>query len=238
MIFKIFTLFPDIFNSYLETSVLGRSLEKNLWGYEVINIRDYSNNRYKKVDDIPFGGGCGMIIQPDVIANAIDSNCDLKNTKFYYMSPRGKIFNQKMVKDILKHENIAIICGRYEGIDQRVIDEYNMEEISIGDFVLTGGELPALTMIDCCVRCINGVLGNYNSINNESFGGINNSKYDYLLEYPLYTQPRSWRNRNVPEVLVSGHHKNIENWKLQESEKITKERRPDLWKKYTNIKEK
>lgn len=234
MFVKIFTLFPEVFEPYFKTSILGRALKKELWNYEVINIRDYSKEKHKKVDDVPFGGGCGMVIQPEVVATAIDENCDTKNTKFYYMSPRGKVFNQKMVNDVLKHETIAIICGRYEGLDQRVIDEYNMEEISIGDFVLTGGELPALTFIDCCVRCIEGVLGDYNSLDSESFGGIKNSKYDNLLEYPLYTQPRIWRNREVPEVLLSGHHQNIENWKLQESEKITQKSRPDLWKKYKN----
>lgn len=229
---KIFTLFPEIFDSYLKTSILGKALEKDLWSYNLINIREYSKDRHKKVDDIPFGGGCGMIINPEVIASAIDANCDLTSTKIYYMSPRGKIFNQKKVGEILKYKNIAIICGRYEGIDQRVIDEYKIEEISIGDFVLTGGELPALTLIDCCIRCLEGVLGDFNSIDSESFGGIKNSKYDYLLEYPLYTQPRIWRGREVPPVLLSGHHKNIEKWKLEEAEKITQNRRPDLWEKY------
>lgn len=236
MHFKIFTLFPEMFDSYLTSSILGRGLKNKLWNYEVINIRDYSKERHKKVDDVPFGGGCGMIINPEVIADTIDANCNLNNTKIYYMSPRGQVFNQKKVNDILQYDNIAIICGRYEGIDQRVIDEYNIEEISIGDFVLTGGELPALTLIDCCVRCIEGVLGDFESINSESFGGIQNSKYDYLLEYPLYTQPREWRNRKVPEILLSGNHQKIEEWKLQESEKITKERRPDMWEKYIKLK--
>lgn len=236
MHFKIFTLFPEMFDSYLTSSILGRGLKNKLWSYEVINIRDYSKERHKKVDDTPFGGGCGMIINPEVIADAIDANCNLNNTKIYYMSPRGQVFNQKKVNDILQYDNIAIICGRYEGIDQRVIDEYNIEEISIGDFVLTGGELPALTLLDCCVRCIEGVLGDFESINSESFGGIKNSKYDYLLEYPLYTQPREWRNRKVPEILLSGNHQKIEEWKLQESEKITKERRPDMWEKYIKTK--
>lgn len=224
-----------MFESYLTSSILGKAKDKGLWNYEIINIRNYSKEKHKKVDDTPFGGGCGMIIEPDVIASAIDENCDSNNTKFYYMSPRGEVFNQKKVSEIIKYNNVAIVCGRYEGIDQRVIEEYNMEEISIGDFVLTGGELPALTIIDSCVRCIEGVLGDYNSLDSESFGGINNSKYDYLLEYPLYTQPRIWRNREVPEILLSGHHKNIEIWKLKESERITKERRPDLWEKYNNV---
>lgn len=231
---KILTLFPEIFDSYLKASILGKALQKGLWSYELINIRDFSKEKHKKVDDAPFGGGCGMIMDPEVIATAIDQTCDIKNTKIYYMSPRGRVFNQKKVNEIIEHKEIAIICGRYEGIDQRVIDEYNIEEISIGDFVLTGGEIPALTVIDCCVRCIEGVLGDYNSLDSESFGGIKNSKYDYLLEYPLYTQPRVWRNKEVPEVLLSGHHQKIEEWKIEESEKITKERRPDLWEKYKN----
>lgn len=231
---KILTLFPEIFDSYLKASILGKALQKGLWSYELINIRDFSKEKHKKVDDAPFGGGCGMIMDPEVIATAIDQTCDIKNTKIYYMSPRGRVFNQKKVNEIIEHKEIAIICGRYEGIDQRVIDEYNIEEISIGDFVLTGGEIPALTVIDCCVRCIEGVLGDYNSLDSESFGGIKNSKYDYLLEYPLYTQPRVWRNKEVPEVLLSGHHQKIEEWKMEESEKITKERRPDLWEKYKN----
>lgn len=232
MHFKIFTLFPEMFDSYLKASILGRGLKNHLWSYELINIRYYSKERHKKVDDAPFGGGCGMIIKPEVIADAIDANCNLENTKIYYMSPRGQVFNQKKVNDILKYDNVAIICGRYEGIDQRVIDEYNIEEISIGDFVLTGGELPALTIIDCCVRCIDGVLGDFESINSESFGGIKNSKYDYLLEYPLYTQPREWRGKKVPEILLSGNHQKIDEWKLSEAKKITQERRPDMWKKY------
>ncbi|HSQ97318.1 MAG TPA: tRNA (guanosine(37)-N1)-methyltransferase TrmD [Rickettsiales bacterium] len=233
---KIFTLFPEIFKDYLNTSILGKALEKKLWDYQIINIRDYSTEKHKKVDDIPFGGGCGMIMQAEPLANAIDANCDIKNTKFYYMSPRGEVFTQQKVKDIIQNKEIAIICVRYEGLDQRVIDEYDMEEISIGDFVLTGGELPALTLIDCCIRCIDGVLGNNNSLNDESFGGLEESKNNFLLEYPLYTQPRVWRNREVPEVLTSGNHKNIADWKLQKAKEITEERRKDLWEKFTNYK--
>lgn len=236
MHFKILTLFPEMFENYLTSSVLGRGLKKNLWSYELINIRDFSKEKHKKVDDTPFGGGCGMVINPEVIASTIDATCNLNTTKIYYMSPRGTLFNQKKVNDILQNKEVAIICGRYEGVDQRVIDKYNIEEISIGDFVLTGGELPALTVIDCCVRCIDGVLGDKNSIDSESFGGIKNSQYDYLLEYPLYTQPRKWRNMEVPDVLVSGNHKKIDEWKIQQSEKITKERRPDLWEKYIKTK--
>lgn len=220
---KIFTLFPEVFAPYLNSSVLGKALANGIWKYEVINIRDYAKDKHKKVDDAPFGGGCGMVIRPDVIADAIDANCNSK-TKIYFMSPRGKVFNHEKIDNILQHEEIAIICGRYEGLDQRVIDYYNMEEISIGDFVLTGGELPAMAIIDACVRFLDGTLAE-GSLEQESF--VNN-----LLEYPLYTQPREWREVEVPSVLLLGHHKNIENWKLEEAKKITRERRKDMWEKF------
>ena len=233
MNFKIFTLFPEVFDSYLQCSVLGNGIKKKIWSYQLINIRDYSKDKHKKVDDTPFGGGNGMIINAEVIATAIDNNVN-KDTKIYYLSPKGKLFSQKLVKEIIKNKDIALICGRYEGIDERVIEEYNIEEISIGDYVLTGGELPAMVLIDSCVRCLKGVLGNYDSINTESFGGLQNSVYSNLLEYPLYTQPRIWRNKEVPEVLLSGNHKNIEEWQLKKAEEITEKRRPDLWEKYNN----
>ena len=229
--FKIFTLFPEMFDGYLKTSVLGRGFEKGLWNYKLINIRDYSKEKHKKVDDTPFGGGSGMVMNAEVIANAIDNNC-ISGTKFYYMSPRGKLFNQKKVREIVQLEDVAIICGHYEGVDQRVIEEYNIEEISLGDFVLTGGELPAMCIIDACVRCIDGVLGNNESIIDESFGGLGGTCFDNLLEYPLYTKPQNWRNRTVPEVLISGNHKKIEEWRLKKAEEITKERRLDLWNEY------
>jgi tRNA (guanine37-N1)-methyltransferase len=222
---KVFTLFPDVFDIYFNTSILGRALKKNIWKYEIINIRDYTKDKHKKVDDVVFGGGSGMLLKPDVVADAIDSNCD-SNTKIYYMSPRGEVFNQEKTKEIIKYKDIAFICGRYEGLDQRVIDYYHMEELSVGDYVLTGGELPAMTIIDACIRNIDGTIEK-DSLENESFK--NN-----LLEYPQYTQPRIWRNITIPEVLISGHHKNIEKWKLSESEKITKERRKDIWEKYNN----
>ena len=232
MNFKIFTLFPNMFSSYFKESILGRALEKKIWSYQIINIRDYSRDKHHRVDDVPFGGGEGMVINPEVISSAIDSNCDVKNTKFYYMSRSGKVFTQEKIREIIEYKEIAIICGRYEGVDQRVIDEYGMEEISIGDYILTGGEIPTMALVDACVRCVKGVLGNENSLNSETFGGLKNSKYKNLLEYPLYTHPRVWRNREVPDVLLSGNHKNIDDWKLKESEKITKLRRKDLWKKY------
>ncbi|MDR2526705.1 MAG: tRNA (guanosine(37)-N1)-methyltransferase TrmD [Rickettsiales bacterium] len=220
---KIFTLFPEFFSIYLKSSILGRALEKKLWYYEIISIRDYGITKYKKVDDIPFGGGSGMILRADVIASAIDDNCD-KNTKIYYMSPRGRVFKQENTKEIIENKEISIICGRYEGIDQRVIDYYNIEELSIGDYILTGGEIPAIVIIDACVRAIDGAIEK-ESFRNESF-------MDNLLEEPLYTRPLEWREITVPDILRSGHHAKINEWKLKERENITKKRRKDMWKKY------
>jgi tRNA (guanine37-N1)-methyltransferase len=222
---KIFTLFPDMFANILSESLLGKALQKDIWSLEIINIRDYAEDKHKTVDDTPYGGGHGMIMKPDVIGKAIDANCDINNTKFYYMSPRGEVFHQKSAGEILSHKNIAILCGRYEGVDQRVIDEYKMKEISIGDYVLTGGELPAMVILDTCIRCLPNVIGDEKSLIEDSFGGIGKSEYDELLEYPLYTKPVEWRGREVPKVLISGHHKNIEEWKLSEARKITKKRR-------------
>ena len=224
---KVFTLFPSFFD-LLKESLIGKALEKNIWNLDIINIRDYSQNKHKTVDDTHYGGGAGMIMTPEAISIAIDKNCDVNKTKFYYMSPRGQIFKQEKVKEIIENKDIAIICARYEGLDQRVIDDYNMEEISIGDYVLMGGEIPALAVIEACVRCLGGVVGDKDSLSEDSFGGIEDSKFKYLLEYPLYTKPEIWRNRKVPDVLISGHHKKINEWKIKEAEKITKERRPDL----------
>ncbi|MDR3290415.1 MAG: tRNA (guanosine(37)-N1)-methyltransferase TrmD [Rickettsiales bacterium] len=215
---KIFTLFPNMFN-YLDSSILGRALEKKLWEYKLVNFREYARDKYKSVDNVPFGGGNGMIIRPDVLADAIDANCSEK-TKIYYMSPRGKVFKQEKCKEIIKHNEIAIICGRYEGLDQRVIDFYKMEELSIGDYVLTGGELPAMVIIDACVRNIEGVIQK-GSLNNESFTNGEN------LEHDLYTHPIEWRGMVVPEVLRSGHHENIRQWKERESEKMTRKRKEE-----------
>jgi len=221
---KIFTLFPDMFMSVLGESLLGKALDKNIWSLDIINIRKYATDKHNTVDDTPYGGGHGMVMKPDVIGKAIDANCDVENTKFYYMSPRGKVFHQKQVNEVLSHKNIAILCGRYEGVDQRVIDEYNMEELSIGDYVLTGGELPAMVVLDTCVRCLPNVVGDEKSLVEDSFGGAGKSDYDNLLEYPLYTKPAEWRERGIPSVLLSGHHKNIKNWKLEKAKEITKER--------------
>lgn len=221
----IFTIFPGIIQNFCFESLLGKALKNNLWTLNIINIRDYSNNKYKKVDDTPYGGEHGMIIRPDILGDSIEKNCDLNNTKIYYMTPRGKLLNQKKIKEISGLKDIAIICGRYEGIDERVIEEYNIEEISIGDFVIMGGELPALVLIEGIVRCIDGVVGNKNSILEDSFGGITENIFNNLLEYPLYTKPAIWKNRKVPDVLLSGDHKKIKEWKIEAAKNITNIRR-------------
>lgn len=228
----VFTIFPDLIKNYCDKALLGKALNSGLWNLKVVNIRDYAIDIRNTVDDTPYGGGSGMVMKPDIIANAIDSNCDSSNTKFFYMSPKGKHINQQIIKNTLKFKNIAILCGRYEGVDQRVIDEYNMEELSIGDFVLMGGELPALSFIEATVRNIPNVLHDSNSIIEDSFGGASNSDFDCLLEYPNYTKPEVWRKRRVPEVLLTGNHKEIKKWKLKSAMKITKERRLDVWQKY------
>lgn len=228
---KIFTLFPEIFPGALQFSVIGDALKNNIWNLEIINIRDFASDKRKTVDDTPYGGGAGMLIKPEVIASAIDAKInEPKKIKMIYPSPRGQLFNQKKAAKLAGEEELAIICGRYEGIDQRVIDEYNMEEISVGDYVLSGGELPAMTMIDSIVRNLSGTLGADESLNEESFGNGQGSVFDDLLEYPHYTKPQIWRDREVPEVLISGHHKNIKDWRLEQAKKITKERRKELLK--------
>lgn len=222
MHFNILTIFPEMFPGTLGEGVVGRALDKKIWSYDTVNIRDFAINDYGSVDDEQFGGGAGMVMRPDVLGNAIDSI--KKPGKIIFFSPRGKTLNQKMVHNYLKHDTITLLCGRYEGIDQRVIDEYNIEELSIGDYVLSGGEIAAQVFIDSVVRLMDNVLGGgTESTQNESFeiGG---------LEWPLYTRPSVWRGHQVPEVLLSGHHGNIERWRKQQSDEITKERRPDLIK--------
>jgi len=222
MHFNILTVFPEMFPGTLGQGVVGRAMDKGIWSYKTINIRDFAINNYGSVDDEQFGGGAGMVMRPDVLGNAIDSV--EKPGKIIFFSPRGRQLNQKIVHEFTKYDNITMICGRYEGIDQRVLDEYDIEEISIGDYVLSGGEIAAQVFIDSTVRLLDNVLGGgLESTQNESFeiGG---------LEWPLYTRPSVWRGHKVPEVLLSGHHGNIERWRKQQSDDITKERRPDLIK--------
>lgn len=228
----IFTIFPEIVTQFFSVGLLAKARNNGIWELKVVNIRDYSENSYKQVDDIAYGGGQGMVMKPDILSKAIDDNCDVENTTFFYMSPRGRVLNQQVIKEYKQLDNIAIICGRYEGIDQRAIDEYKMIEISIGDYVLMGGELPAMVFVEGLVRCLPGVVGNEKSIIEDSFGGATGNLYDNLLEYPLYTTPRIWKNRAVPDILLSGNHKKIAGWKLKQSKQITKERRIDIWEKY------
>ena len=228
----IFTIFPEIITQFFDVGLLAKARNNGIWELKVVNIRDYSENSYKQVDDIAYGGGQGMVMKPDILSKAIDDNCDMENTTFFYMSPRGEVLNQQVIKEYKQLDNIAIICGRYEGIDQRAIDEYKMIEISIGDYVLMGGELPAMVFVESMIRCLPGVVGNEKSIIEDSFGGATGNLYDNLLEYPLYTTPRIWKNRAVPDILLSGNHKKIAGWKLKQSKQITKERRIDIWEKY------
>ena len=216
----ILTLFPESFEP-LKQSIIGRAVEKNIIDINLINIRDFSKDKHKKVDDTPYGGGAGMVIRPDVVYDAYKSVYE-PNAKVIYLSPQGKTLNQNIVQSLSKEEHLILLCGHYEGIDQRVIDEINPEEISIGDYVLTGGELPAMVLIDSVSRYIQGVLKE-ESTQEESF--TNN-----LLEYPQYTRPEEFHGKKVPDVLLSGHHENIRKWREQKSLEITKQKRPDLLK--------
>ncbi len=221
MKFDVLTLFPDMFSS-LGESIIGRARENKLIEINLINIRDFSKDKHKKVDDTPYGGGAGMVIRPDVVYDAYNSIKN-KDAKVIYMSPKGKVLNQEKVKQLSNQKHLIIICGHYEGIDQRVLDEIVNEEISIGDYVLTGGELPAMVLIDSVSRYVKGVL-NDESTSEESFS--NN-----LLEYPQYTRPEEFRGKKVPEVLISGHHENIKKWREEKSIEITRNNRPDLLEK-------
>lgn len=218
MQFDVLTLFPEMFEP-LNESIIGRAKEKGLININLINIRDFSKNKHKKVDDTPYGGGAGMVMMPDVVYDAYKS-LNPKDAKVIYMSPQGQKLNQKKVVELSKEKHIILLCGHYEGIDQRVIDEIADEEISIGDYVLTGGELPAMIVIDSVSRYIEGVLKD-NSTKEESFS-------EGLLEYPQYTRPEVFNGKQVPEVLLSGHHENIDKWRREQSLKNTKKKRPDL----------
>ena len=221
MKFDVLTLFPEMFQS-LNESIIGRAKGKELIEINLINIRDFSKDKHKKVDDTPYGGGAGMVLMPDVVYDAYSSVKD-ENAKVIYLSPQGKVLNQAKVKELSKENHLILLCGHYEGIDQRVLDEIVDEEISIGDYVLTGGELPSMVLIDSVSRYVGGVL-NEDSIKEESFS--NN-----LLEYPQYTRPEEFRGKKVPEVLISGHHENIKKWREKKSLEVTKLKRPDLLEK-------
>ena len=224
---NILTLFPDLYPGPLGSSILGEARKNGKWDLNITDLKLFSEKN-KRVDDSPFGGGPGMVIKPDVIDRALLS---LKSNDFpiYYLSPRGVKLDAQISNSISKLDGMTLVCGKYEGVDERVIKHYNMIEISIGDYILSGGDLAAMVLIDSVVRCLPNVLGNPLTLNEESFT-------NHLLEYPLYTQPREWKNYKVPDVLLSGDHKKIKNWKIKQSEDITMKRRPDLWKKYLKLK--
>ena len=225
---KLFTLYPDLFPGLLDVGIYKKARENKKWNLEVIDIRDYAFDSNRKVDDTPFGGGSGMLLKPEVVAAAIDKNINSKD-KIIYLSPKGKKLDQHVIKSFSKLKNINILCGHFEGVDQRLLETRNIEEYSIGDFILSGGESASFVLIDALIRLLPGVLGNENSTLEESFE--NN-----LLEYPQYTKPREWEGKKVPEVLFSGDHAKIKGWRLSQSEAITRRQRPDLWKKYTEKK--
>lgn len=227
MNFKILTLFPELFPGPLSHSVIGAALKKKIFSIETINIRDFANNRAKTVDDKPFGGGAGMILKPDVLQRAYDFSLKKKErkTKTIYLSPSGDKLNYDKLIEINKYKNVIVICGKYEGIDSRFIQHNDIEELSVGDYVLSGGEIASFILIDACVRLIPEVLGNKNSLISESF-------QNHLLEYPQYTKPRVWESLEVPEILLNGNHEKASEWKLKKSIETTKRMRPDLYKKY------
>jgi|TARA_B100001741_G_scaffold223521_1_gene185650 tRNA (guanine37-N1)-methyltransferase len=221
---RIFTLYPDLYPGPLGEGLYGKALNEKKWNLEIVNIRDSAKDKHKTVDDAPYGGGSGMLIRPDVIANSLDQKIK-PDEKVIYLSPKGKLFNQDVAKELSKKKKLNLICGHFEGIDQRVIDTRNIEELSIGDFILSGGETAAFVVLDVILRLLPGVIGNKNSVVEETFE-------NGLLEYPQYTKPQVWEEKTVPEVLLSGDHSKIKDWRLSKSEAITRDRRPDMWQKY------
>ncbi|MCY4589613.1 MAG: tRNA (guanosine(37)-N1)-methyltransferase TrmD [Alphaproteobacteria bacterium] len=217
----VLTLFPGMFPSPLALSLAGKALDAGTWNLEVLNIRDFARDRRGTVDDAPFGGGAGMVLRPDVVDAALAA-VDGRPGRRVYLTPRGRRFDQAMARRWAGEPGVVLLCGRYEGLDQRVIDARGLEEVSLGDFVLSGGEPAALAMLDACVRLLPGVVGADDGLEEESFEND-------LLEYPLYTQPRCWNDMEVPEVLFSGHHARIRAWRRDQAERATRERRPDLW---------
>lgn len=230
MNYYVLTLFPEMVENGLNTSIIGRAQEKNLIDLNVINIRDFADNKHKKVDDYPYGGGAGMVMQPQPILSAYNSIKNNNKSRVIYLTPQGKTFNQDMAHEFAKEEELILLCGHYEGVDERVIDKIVTDEVSIGDYVLTGGELAVMVIIDAISRLVPGVLSNEDSAQTESFD--NN-----LLEYPQYTRPPEYEGLTVPKVLLSGHHKNIETWRREQSLIRTAKKRPDLLKKANLSKE-
>lgn len=229
MRFDVVTLFPELIDVYASNGIIGRALENEMFELGYVNLRDYSEDKHKKVDDYPYGGGPGMLLKPEPMFKALDA-IKKHNSYIIYLSPKGNLFNQKKAKELSEKEHIVLIAGHYEGIDQRIIDKFVDEEISMGDYVLTSGELPVLMIVDAVGRLIPGVLGSDESTVEESHS-------DSLLEYPQYTRPESYSGLDVPEILLSGHHKKIEEWRRFKAIEITLERRPDMIKNKDIIEE-
>jgi tRNA (guanine37-N1)-methyltransferase len=221
---KVFTLYPEVFPGPLSKGLYGKALSKDLWNLKIVNIRDAAEDKHKTVDDTPYGGGSGMLLKADVLAKSLDQN-KTEGERIIYLSPKGKKFDQLYAQELSKEKSVSFICGHFEGVDERILSTRNIEEISIGDYILSGGETAAFVLIDSILRLLPRVLGNENSKVDESF---ENS----LLEYPQYTKPQIWEEKGVPEVLLSGDHSKIKDWRLSQSEAITRDRRPDLWQKY------
>ena len=231
---RVLTLFPEMFPGFLGLSLAGKALENGVWALDVLDIRDFARDKHRSVDDAPFGGGAGMVMRPDVLDAALsrarargtdgapDTDRAQKTAPAIYLSPRGRLLDQALAREIAAGPGVILLCGRYEGVDQRVLDAQDIAEVSIGDYVLSGGEPAALVLLDAVVRLLPGVMGNEASPAEESFERG-------LLEYPHYTRPAEWQGRAVPEVLLSGHHDNIRRWRMAQAERITRERRPDLW---------
>ena len=221
---QVFTLYPEVFPGPLSKGLYGKALSNNLWKLKVVNIRDSADDKHKTVDDTPYGGGSGMLLKADVLAKSLDENKN-ENERILYLSPKGKKFDQNLAKELADEKSLSIICGHFEGVDERILSTRKIEEISIGDYVLSGGESAAYVVIDSILRLLPGVLGNENSKLDETFE-------NGLLEYPQYTKPQIWEEKAVPDVLLSGDHNKIKHWRLSQSEAITRDRRPDLWEKY------
>ena len=228
---RVLTIFPEMFPGPLAESLAGQALDSGLWALETVDIRDFASDKHRSVDDTPSGGGPGMVMRADVVDAALGSVMDEKpDLPAIYLSPRGKPLDQARVRQLAAGPGVVLLCGRFEGVDERVIEARGLEEVSLGDFVLSGGEPAAIALIDACLRTVPGVMGAAASMEEESFESG-------LLEYPQYTRPREWQGRTVPEILMSGHHARIREWRLAQAEKITRERRPDLWERYVAMRD-
>ena len=226
---RVLTIFPEMFPGPVAHSLAGRALEAGIWSLETVDIRDFARDKHRSVDDTPFGGGAGMVMRPDVVGDALAATAR-DGVPLIYLSPRGRLLDQGRVRALASGPGMSLLCGRFEGVDERVLEAHEIEELSLGDFVLSGGEPAAIALIDACVRLLPGVVGRAGSLEEESFAGG-------LLEYPQFTRPREWRGRAVPAALLSGHHQRIREWRRAAAERATRERRPDLWRRYRRLEE-